>query len=462
MILKHFAGFAIRICLLVSILGASRHNCAAQEPDTLQDDTVKRYDVLIQGGKVVDGTGAPWFVADVGIRNGKIAKIGKLQATDATRVIDATGLIVAPGFIDMMGQSASPMVNDPKSALNLLTQGITTINAGEGISAAPVDHNEELRKGWTTMAEYMALLDMHGLPVNVAQSVGHTQVRRMVLGAVDRRPGPSELLQMQELVRESMQAGAIGLSTALIYPPATFAQTEEIAALAKVVGEFGGAYFTHMRNEGDKLLEAIDEAVEIGRVGRVPVHIFHLKTAGQQNWGKMPLAIAKIKAARASGHSVTADIYPYINNGLEISAFVHPRHFAAGREAFLRKWNDPDFRKEVRQEMESADGWENWYRNVNRDWGRVIIGQTSERRYAEQFGQSISKIAEIHQEDPWETFASLVRASAFALPQSMSEANKVLALQQDFISFCTDVGPDNGSLSASHPRAYGSFPKLIS
>ncbi|MEQ1825549.1 MAG: serine hydrolase, partial [Pirellula sp.] len=144
------------------------------------------------------------------------------------------------------------------------------------------------------------------------------------------------------------------------------------------------------------------------------------------------------------------------------SAFVHPRHFAAGREAFLRKWNDPDFRKEVRQEMESSDGWENWYRNVNRDWGRVIIGQTSERRYTEQLGQSIAKIAEIHKEDPWETFASLVRASAFALPQSMSEANKVLALQQDFISFCTDVGPDNGSLSASHPRAYGSFPKLIS
>jgi len=430
--------------------------------DEAEDSELKLYDLVLQGGRVVDGTGAPWYMADVGIRGNKIAKIGSIDAGQASRLIDATGLIVAPGFIDMMGQSASPMLDSPSTAMNLLSQGITTINAGEGVSAAPLSSDDGKRKGWNTMAEYFALLDIQGLPINLAQTVGHTQVRRMVLGGVDRRPGPTELEQMQVLVREAMEAGAIGVSTSLIYPPAVYAQTEEIAALVKTAGEYGGRYYTHMRNEGDHLLEAIDEALDIGRIGKTPVHIFHLKTAGQQNWGKMPLAIAKIKAAQASGQQITADVYPYINNGLEIGAFIHPKHFADGKEAFLGKLRDSAFRNEIRVEMETTRGWENWFRNVNYDWDRVVVGQTKERRYEDQVGQSIAKMALAHKEDPWDTFFALVSAGAFALPQSMSEANKILAIQQDFVSFCTDVGPDNGSLSASHPRAYGSFPRLFS
>ncbi|MGI9243269.1 MAG: alpha/beta hydrolase-fold protein, partial [Verrucomicrobiales bacterium] len=262
------------------------------------------FDLVISGGRIVDGTGAPWYIADIGVRGGKIVRIGKLGKVEAKRRIDAAGLTVAPGFIDMMGQTASPMIEEAKTAMNLLTQGVTTINAGEGYSAAPLDPERGRSQGWTTMAEYLQLLDLRGLPVNVAQTVGHTQVRRQIMGEVDREPSEVELGEMKALVREAMEAGAIGLSTALIYPPAVYADTDEIGALAAVAGEFGGGYFTHMRNEGDQLLEAIDEALEIGRKGGTPVHIFHLKAAGRGNWAKMEQAVAKIKAARAEGEQV--------------------------------------------------------------------------------------------------------------------------------------------------------------
>jgi N-acyl-D-amino-acid deacylase len=419
------------------------------------------FDLVLRGGKVVDGTGSPWYFADVGIRDGKIAKIGRIEANAGKRAIDATGLVVAPGFIDMMGQTATPMLNDPTSAMNLLTQGITTINAGEGSSAAPLDDEDAKKLGWRTMAEYFKRIDERGIPINVAQTVGHTQVRRIVLGDVDRRPSPEELKRMGDLVAEAMQAGAIGVSTALIYPPAVYAQTAEIASLAAVAGQYGGRYYTHMRNEGDKLEEAIDEALEIGRQGRTPVHIFHLKAAGRQNWGKMQLAIAKIKAARAAGEQVTSDIYPYINNGLGIAALIHPRHFGEGQERFLRKLDDANLRAEIRKEMETTAGWENWYRHVGRDWSKIVIGRTGDRRYASLAGQTVADMAKANNEDPWDTFFNLVKAGAFALPESMSEENKLLALREEFISFCTDVGPASSDI-ASHPRAYGSFPRLLS
>jgi N-acyl-D-amino-acid deacylase len=420
------------------------------------------FDIVITGGRIVDGTGAPWYVADVGVRDGRIARIGRIDSADGKQTIDAQGLVVAPGFIDMMGQTATPMLEDPKTAINLLTQGITTINAGEGGSAAPLDSEEGARQGWTTMAEYFAMLELKGLPVNVVQTVGHTQVRRIVMGDVERRPSDDELAAMQALVREAMQAGAIGVSTALIYPPAVYAQTREIAALSSVAGEHGGRYFTHMRNEGDQLLEAIDEAIEIGREANTPVHIFHLKAAGQQNWGKMQLAIAKIKAARAAGEQITADIYPYINNGLGIAAMIHPRHFSDGYDRLRNRLSQPELRAEIRREMEETEGWENWFRHVGHDWNRVIVGQSEDPRYADLSGQSLLSIAKEKEEDPWDTFFNLAAKGAFVLPQSMSDANKILAMQQPFVSFCTDVGPAGGSRSASHPRAYGSFPRLLS
>ncbi len=421
------------------------------------------FEIAIINGRVVDGTGSPWYEADIGINDGRIVKIGHIDSESARKTIDAEGLIVAPGFVDMMGQTATPMLREPSTAINLLTQGITTINAGEGSSAAPVDEHEAQSIGWNNMAEYFQLLDLKGMPVNVVQTVGHTQVRRLVMGEDNRRPSDEELKAMKEHVREAMEAGATGISTSLIYPPAVYATTEEIGALAGVAGEYGGRYDTHMRNEGDQLLEAIDEALEIGRVGNTPVHIYHLKAAGRQNWGKMQLAIARIKAARVEGRQVTADIYPYVNNGLGIDALIHPRHFGEGRAKFLNRLKgDADLRAEVRREMETIPGWENWYRHAGSDWNRIVVGQTNAPRYREFAGQSVAAIAKATGDDCWDTFFTLCSSGSFALPETMSDANKILAMQQDFVSFCTDVGPAGGSRSASHPRSFGSFPRMLS
>ncbi len=444
--------------LLICLVSASLLPAA----DATAQQTKSQYDVVIRNGRVVDGTGAPWYAADVAIADGKIVAIGRIAAGAGEREIDAAGLIVAPGFVDMMGQAASPMLDDPRTAINLITQGITSINAGEGGSDAPVSAEAGRRRGWTTMAGFFLQLESRGLPINVAQTVGHTQVRRLVLGSSDRKPTTDELKQMQGLVAEAMEAGAIGVSTALIYPPAVYADTSEIGALAEVAGRYGGRYYTHMRNEGDQLLEAIDEALEIGRIGNTPVHIFHLKAAGQQNWGKMQSAISKIKEARSAGHQVTADIYPYINNGLGIAALVHPRHFAAGRDAFAEKLQVAAFRDEIRKEMETTDGWENWFRHVGHDWGKIVIGSTPHADYHELAGQSVAEMAAARGEDPWDTFFNLLESGAFALPQSMTEANKIRAMQEEFVSFCTDVGPAGGAASASHPRAFGAFPRLLS
>lgn len=419
------------------------------------------YDVVIQNGRIVDGTGAPWYIGDVAIRGGKIVKLGRLPVHSAERVIDAQGLIVAPGFIDMMGQTATPLLRNPATAVNLLSQGITTINCGEGVSQAPLADEAALSAGWESMAEYFQLLDQYGLPVNVVQTVGLTQARLVVLGDVDRRPSPDELKKMQAFVREGMEAGAIGVSTSLIYPPAIYSTEEEIAALASVAGEYGGKYFTHMRNEGDRLLEAIDEALSIGKTAKTPVHIFHLKAAGRQNWDKMAQAIEKIKAARADGQQVTADIYPYINNGLGIAALIHPRHFAAGDAALRAKLDDPELRKTIRAEMEGDEAWENWYRHIGRDWNKLVVGAVAEERYAGLQGKTLAEIAESKKEEPWDTFFNLVKARAFVLPESMTEANVVRAMQQEFVSFCTDVGPAGGSIIASHPRAFGAFPRVL-
>lgn len=424
----------------------------------------EKFDVVIRNGKIVDGTGSPWYRGDVGIRDGKIARIGRIPPQSAARRIDARGLIVAPGFIDMMGQTATPFLTDPSAALNLLTQGITTINAGEGASAAPLSAADAKKQGWRTMAQYFALIEKHGLPMNVVQTIGHTQARWIVLGDVDRRPSRAELRQMQELVREAMRAGAIGVSTALIYPPAVYATTDEIAALAKVAGEYGGRYYTHMRNEGDRLLEAIDEALEIGQKAGTPVHIFHLKAAGRQNWARMEQAIARIKAARAAGRQVTADIYPYVNNGLGIEAFIHPRHFGQGRAKLRARLDDRKLRAVIRKEMETGTGWENWYRHTGFNWDKVTVGSMTTKRFARFNGMSIGEIARRTKRDEWTTFFEVVKAGAFALPETMSEANKIRAMREPFVSFCTDVGPAarGKSFIASHPRAYGAFPRILS
>ena len=264
----------VSICVYAAVVTSA----ASAQPDS--------YDLLIRNGRIVDGTGAPWYRADIGIRQGRIAAIGRLMKVQAARTIDASELIVAPGFIDMMGQRARPFLRDHNAAFNLLTQGITTINCGEGGSDAPLDGADAERAGWRTMREFFARLEARGMPMNMVQTVGHTQLRRIVIGVEDKRATPEQLERMRGMVREAMEAGAIGFSTSLIYPPAVYAPEEELTELAKIAGEYGGRYYTHMRNEGDQLLEAIDEALRIGKAANTPVHIYHLKTAGRGNWEK--------------------------------------------------------------------------------------------------------------------------------------------------------------------------------
>lgn len=419
------------------------------------------FDVLITNGRIVDGCGTPWYRGDIGLRAGKIAAIGRLKGAKAERTIDAAGLVVAPGFFDLMGQTASPFLKDARAGDNLLTQGITTINCGEGESAAPLGPRDAAAHGWRTMAEYFNKLDSAGMPLNAVQTVGHTQVRMIVIGDVDRKATAEELEQMKALVAEGMDAGAIGLSTSLIYPPAVYAPTEEIVALAKVAGERGGRYYTHMRNEGDRLLEAIDEALLIGRDSGAPVHIFHLKTAGRQNWGKMDLALARISAARAAGQQVAADIYPYINNGLSLRSFIHPRHAAEGEAALIRKLDDPATRAAIRADFEGPEPWENWYRHIGSDWNNVVVAGMTEAPYAGHSGKPLAEVATAVGKDPWDTFYELCKTSTFALPKTMTEANLIKAMRQEFICFDTDVGPTGGSLIAKHPRAFGSFPRVL-
>ncbi len=419
-----------------------------------------RYDVVIHGGRIVDGTGAPWYWGDIGILDGRIAAIGRIAPALGRKTVDATGRTVTPGFIDMMGQTAAPFLLDPANALNLISQGITTINAGEGESDAPLDEAQGTRRGWRTMREFLTRLDQTGMPMNMAQTVGHTQIRQLVIGDTDRQATPEELDRMRAMVREAMEAGAIGVSTSLIYPPAIYGSEAEITELTRVAGEYGGRYFTHMRNEGDRLLEAIDEALRIGKAAGTPVHIYHLKTAGQANWGKMDQALARIRAARADGQQVGVDVYPYINNGLGIRALLHPRHAAEGQDALMKKLANPAIQAEIRRDMETTDGWENWFAHVGKNWDRVVVAGLTLPAYQAYNGQSVGAIARGVGQDPWVVFFAIAQTEAFAMPQSMSEANKIKAMREEFTSFDTDAGPAATGF-AVHPRGYGAFPRVL-
>jgi len=429
------------------------------------------FDVLITDARIVDGTGNPWYRADVGLRGDRIAEVGRLDGRAAARTIDARDRVVTPGFIDMMGQSSLVLVTDPASAESKLRQGITTYLSGEGGSPAPqtsetlgdpplVD-GDTLR--WSTYAEYFAALERHGIALNVVHDVGLTQVRRVVLGDTDVAPTPAQLEEMKALVRRGMEDGAVGVSTSLIYPPAVYASTDELIELTRVAGEYGGVYFTHMRNESFAVLDAIREAIHIGAEAGVPVHIYHLKAAGQENWPLMTRALALIDSARTAGLDVTADIYPYIRNGIGLGSFLHPRHYAQGDEAFLTTLSDPEVRRALRREVETTSDWENWYRHVGMDWDAVLIVSASERIDPRVVGRSVAGAAQLLGTDPWDAFFDLVQGGGVSVnPRSMNEEQKWEALGAPYVMIDTDASPVNPATSASaHPRAFGAFARVI-
>lgn len=415
------------------------------------------FDLVLTGGRIVDGSGNPWYRADIGIRAGRIAEIGRLASRPAQRTIDVHGQVISPGFIDMMGTNSEPLLAGRNSAQSKLRQGITTILAGEGGSVAP-------SRKWPRFREYSQALERAGIAINVVHDVGAAQVRQMVIGDENRKPTAAQMERMKALVNEAMEDGAVGLSTALIYPPGTYATTEEIVELAKVAARHGGIYLTHMRNESNQVLDAIRESIRIGEEGGLPVHIFHLKAAGEQNWPLMAQAISLIQSARDRGLEVTADIYPYIRNGIGLGSFLHPRHYAAGRTAFLQTLGDRKVREELRREVETTSDWENWYLHVGRNWDNVLIAQVDEGMDKRFEGKSIAEVAKLRSVDEWTAFFDLVQAGQVQVnPKSMNEDQKHQALRTEWISVCTDAPPtDIATTSNAHPRAFGSFVRILS
>ena len=414
------------------------------------------FDLILAGGRVVDGSGNPWYRADIGLRAGRIAEIGKLGGRTARRRIDVHDQAVSPGFIDMMGASSVPLLEDRASAESKLRQGITTLLAGEGSSVAPSPR-------WHTFAEYFRVLEQKGIPMNAIHNVGAAQVRREVIGDKDQAPTPEQMARMVALVDEAMRDGAVGLSTALIYPPGTYARTEELVEMAKAVGRHGGVYVSHMRNESNQVLEAIRETIHIGEAAGIPSHVFHLKAAGEENWPRIKDAIALIQSARDRGLDVTADIYPYIRNGIGLGSFLHPRHYANGAAEFLKTLADPHVRARLRREVETTSDWENWYRHVGKNWDNVLVASVGGELSKSYEGKSIAEIAKMRREDDWTTFFELVRAGEVNVnPKSMDEEQKRAALRVPWVSVCTDSAPLNiRTATNAHPRAFGSFVRVL-
>ena len=436
------------------------------------------YDLAIRNGHIIDGTGSPWYSADVAVRAGRIVAIGALAEAPAKRSIDARGMIVAPGFIDMLGQSETSILVDPHLPSKIF-QGITTEITGEGGSAAPL--NPAIRTAdktvyahygitpdWTTFRQYFARLEKHGMGINVASYVGATQVRRMVLGDVDRAPTPEELERMKALVREAMRDGAVGVSTSLQYAPAPYAKTEELIALAAEAARFGGIYATHMRSEGDAIVDALEEAFRIGREAHIPVEIWHLKAAGKPNWGRMPEIIRHIEVARTSGIDVSANTYAYPAWFNTFSAFIPPWAHDGGDAKLIERLKDPAMRQRIRKDMLApSSAWDNEWQEISGPEAILVSVVHNPELHALQ-GKTIADIAKMWGKDPIDTiFDLLIKDDAFTMVAvfGMSEDDVALALQQPWVSIDNDsqgTSPE-GRLGREHPhpRAYGTFPRIL-
>jgi N-acyl-D-amino-acid deacylase len=436
------------------------------------------YDLVIHHGRVIDGTGSPWYAADLAIRDGRIVAIGRLDGAAARRTVDAAGMVVAPGFIDMLGQSELSILVEP-SLPSKIFQGITTEITGEGGSAGPLndsiiaaDHADyehyAITPDWRTLGEYFARLERQGIGINFASYVGATQVRRMVLGDGNRTPSAAELDSMRSLVRAAMREGAVGVSTSLQYPPAPYAKTEELVALATEASRHGGVYATHLRSEGAEIDAAIDEAIRIGREAAIPVEIWHLKVAGKRNWGRMPRVVAKIDSARRAGVDLAADTYAYPAWFNDLSAFIPPWAHDGGTARLIERLRDPAMRRRIRREMLAADeSWDNEWQEIPGP-SAVLIGVVQSPALLAYQGKTLAQVAALRRTDPIDALFDLLiedRGFTSVAVFGMSEPDVALALRQPWVSINNDsqgTAPD-GVLGKEHPhpRAYGTFPRIL-
>jgi len=465
------------VLILILLLTTLLHQLLAQASST-QDSL--DYDVIIKNGKIVDGSGDPWVSGDIAIRGERIAAIGHFApATHAKRVIDAGGLMISPGFIDMLGQSEVALLVDNRS-LSKLSQGITTEITGEGGSIAPqnkltlaslqpdLEQKYHLKVDWTTLAGYFQRLEKEGTPLNIGTYVGAAQVREAVIGDEDRAPTPPELEQMKALVAEAMQQGAFGLSTALIYPPGHYAKTEELIELAKVASQYGGIYGTHMRSEGQTEIAAINEALRIGREARLPVEIFHLKIVGKARWGSMPKIVAMIQSARDAGQDVSANMYPYIAGGTALASSLPPWVAEGGSEKLQQRLHDPAIREKIKKEMATEHpDWENLYLGSGGASG-VLVSEIVNPDLKQFDGHTLAQIADAQKKDPLDALFDLViddKARTGAIYFIANENDLKVGLQQPWTSLCLDANELSldGPLFEphTHPRAFGAMPRFL-
>jgi dihydroorotase/N-acyl-D-amino-acid deacylase len=458
-----------RVLSMSLFLFALLSGCVAQQPS---------FDIIITHGHIIDGTGSPWSSGDVGIRDGKIAAIGNLSQATAKQKIDAHGMVVAPGFIDMLGQSEETILVDPRLPSKIY-QGITTEVTGEGGSAAPLTdalvnsdkmkyEHLKITPDWRTYRQYFARLEKQGIGINVADYVGATQVRRVVLGDADVQPTSGQLEQMKSLVRDAMRDGAVGVSTSLEYAPAPYARTEEIIALAGEASKFGGIYATHMRSEGDAIDASIEETVRIGREAHIPVEIWHLKVAGKANWHRMPEILAKINEARAQGVDIAADTYAYTAWSNDFSAFIPPWAHDGGDAKLIERLKDPATRARIRKDMMTpSKDWDNEWNEIPGPES-VLITSVQNPKLMPLQGKTLAEIAKSQNKDPMDAlFDLLIEDQAFTSVAvfGMSEDDVALALQQPWVSINNDssgASPE-GILGQEHPhpRAYGTFPRIL-
>jgi N-acyl-D-amino-acid deacylase len=453
--------------LIFLLLPAS---AAAQGPD---------YDFIISGAHMVDGTGAPWVEGDIAIAGDRIVAIGDLSKASARKRLDAKGLVVSPGFIDVQGQSEFNVLVDNRAA-SKITQGVTTEITGEGSSIAPVNdrmkkENEEVAKkygvtvDWSTLDEYFNHFERTKSAINLGTFVGAGGVRNYVMGTVNRPASPAELEQMRQLVAQAMQDGAMGISTALEYVPDTFASTDEIVELAKVARQYGGVYFTHQRSETDAIFSSLDEVFAIARRANISTTIWHLKTAYHENFGKMPEVLRRIQNARAQGINVAASVYPYTraSNGL-VSSFP-PWVSEGGIEQMIVRFKDPVQRERIKKEMDQpSTTWENeWFGSGGDGSGIMLIGLTNPE-LAKYEGMTLQEIGRQWKKDPKDVAMEIVIADHGHTGQIISimdEGDVRTAVSNPIVTYGSDseAQAEDGPLSKTkaHPRAFGTFPRVL-